>query len=69
MTIHWKTIGQYFTVFFNFTQCVILENLLILDLALSRVKGVLSSCIAGILVGLYYRFLLTGARGQNREKG
>ena len=38
MTIHWKAVEQYFTavlfVFFNFTQCVILENLSILDLAL-----------------------------------
>ena len=46
MTIHWKAIEQYFTVvlFFNFTQFVILQNLSILDLALSRVKGLTIVC-------------------------
>ena len=43
MTIHWKAVEQYFTavlfVFFNFTQFVIFENLSILDLALSGIKG------------------------------
>ena len=42
MTIHWKTVEQYFTVVlfgFQFNHCVILENLSILDLALSGVKG------------------------------
>ena len=39
MTIHWKAVEQYFTVaLFNFNQFVILENLLVLDLALSGVK-------------------------------
>ena len=35
MTIHWKAVEQYFTV----VLFVILENLSILDLALSGVKG------------------------------
>ena len=42
MTIHWKAAEKYFTVVllvFNFTQLVILENLSILDLTLSGVKG------------------------------
>ena len=45
VTIHWKAVGQYFTLelglffFFSFTQFVILDNLSIWDLALSRVKG------------------------------
>ena len=46
MTIHWNTVEQYFTVvlfvfkFYTrfYTQFVILENLSILDLALSGVK-------------------------------
>ena len=41
VTIRWKAVQQYFTVVlfvFNFTKFVILENLSILDLALSRVK-------------------------------
>ena len=38
MTIHWKAVEQYFTVFFNFTRFVILDNLSILDLVLSGVK-------------------------------
>ena len=49
MTIHWKAVEHYFAVvlfvclffFFNFTQFVILENLSILDLALSGVKWLL----------------------------
>ena len=43
MTIHWKVVEQYFAVagclFLVFAQFVILENLTILDLALSGVKG------------------------------
>ena len=43
MTIHWKAVEQYFTVvlfvFFNFNQFVILENLLILYLGISGMKG------------------------------
>ena len=42
MTIHWKDVEQYFTVvlfIFQFSQFVILENLSILDLTLSGVKG------------------------------
>ena len=40
MTIHWKALEQYFTVLlFVFTQFVILENLSVLDLALSGMKG------------------------------
>ena len=43
MTIHWKAVEQYFTVtvtllLFNLTKFLILENLSILDLALSGVK-------------------------------
>ena len=41
-TIHWTAGEQYFTlvlfVTFNFTQFLILENLSVLDLALSGVK-------------------------------
>ena len=38
--IHWKAVEQYFiVVFLNFTQFVSLENLSILDLALSGVNG------------------------------
>ena len=42
MTIHWKAVEQYITVvlFFNLTQFVTLENLSVLDLALSGVKGI-----------------------------
>ena len=42
MTTHWKAVEQNFTVvlfFFLFYPVVILENLSLLDLALSRVKG------------------------------
>ena len=44
MAIHWKYVEQYFTVvlcffFFNFTQFVIL------DLALSGVKGLKDECL------------------------
>ena len=42
MTIHWTAVEQYFTVVlfvFNFTQFVMLENLSIMDLPLSEVKG------------------------------
>ena len=43
MTIHWKAVEQYFTVmcclFFILTYCVVLENLSVLDLAASGVKG------------------------------
>ena len=43
MTIHWKAVEQYFTVVlsvFKFTQFVILENLSVMDLALSGVTGI-----------------------------
>ena len=47
MTIHWKAVEQYFTVLlFDFTQFVILENLSVLDLALSGVEG-LRVCLHG----------------------
>ena len=40
MTIHWKAVEHYYTVVvFVLTRFVILENLLILDLTLSGVKG------------------------------
>ena len=42
MTIDWKSVEQYFNVVlfvFQFSQFVILENLSIFDLALSRLKG------------------------------
>ena len=41
MTIHFKAVEQYFPVelFFNFIQFEFLENLSVLDLALSGVKG------------------------------
>ena len=43
LAIHWKAVEQYLTVvlfaFFNFTKFVNLENLSILDLALSRGTG------------------------------
>ena len=48
MTTHWNAVDHYFTLFFflrlffNFTQFVILENLSILDLALSGVKPLFS---------------------------
>ena len=62
MTIHWKAIEQYFTVcFFDFTQFVILENLSILDLALSGVKGLIcrgQSC--------YYRNIYSVSVRKNR---
>ena len=45
MTIHWKAVEQ----FFNFNQFVIFENLSILDLALSGVKGLLTSLNDGKL--------------------
>ena len=38
MIIHWKAVEQYFTVVVNFTQFVILENVLVFNLALSVVK-------------------------------
>ena len=39
MTIHWKVVEQYFIVdFFNFSHFVSLENLPVLNLALSEVK-------------------------------
>ena len=52
MTIHCKVVEQYFTVvccfFFSFSLFVILENLsIILDLALSVVKGLISSTGTG----------------------
>ena len=37
MTIHWKAVEQYITD--NFPLIVIVENLSVLDLAQSRVKG------------------------------
>ena len=41
MTIHWKVAEQYFAVvcFFNIPRFVLLENVSILDLALSGVNG------------------------------
>ena len=46
MTIHWNSVEQYFTVvllavflFFNFTQFIILENISVLDFALSGLNG------------------------------
>ena len=42
MIIRWKAVEQYCTVVlfvFNFTPFVILENVSVLDLALSGVKG------------------------------
>ena len=42
MTSHWKAVGQYLTfLFFNFTQFAIFQNLSILDLAPSGVKGLI----------------------------
>ena len=44
LAIHWKAVEQYLihcSLFFVFTQLVILENLSILDLAMSRVKGII----------------------------
>ena len=41
MTIHWKAVEQYFTVLFNFTKFAILENVSLLDLALSGMKGIM----------------------------
>ena len=38
MTIHWKAVGQYFIGVLVLFQYVILENLSILELALSGVK-------------------------------
>ena len=40
MTMRWKAVEQYCTMFvFSFAQFIILENLSILDLALLGVKG------------------------------
>ena len=39
MTIHWKAVEEYFTVLLFVFQFVILENLSVLDLALSGAKG------------------------------
>ena len=50
MTIYWKAVEQCFTLFFNFSQFVILENLSVLDLALSEVKG--------LMIGFEWRFLV-----------
>ena len=55
--IHWKAVEQYFTVVpfvnFNFTLLVIkvLENLSILDLALSAVKGLFTISSYGLKNG------------------
>ena len=53
MTIHWKDVEQFFTVvmffFFNFPQLVILEKLLMLDLALSGLKGLKSQFFHSLL--------------------
>ena len=47
MTIHWKAVEQYFTaVLFFFPKFVILENLSVLDLALSGVKGLCEQALA-----------------------
>ena len=43
MTIHWKAVEQYFTVCFSILS--ILENLSILDMVLSGVKGVIDKYI------------------------
>ena len=52
MTIHWKTVEQYFTVA-KFVNLKILSNLSILDLALSGVKGLNS-----MQFGSHYIFLV-----------
>ena len=39
MTFHWKAIEQYFTVVLFVVHLVILQNVSVLDFALSGVKG------------------------------
>ena len=55
MTIHWKPVEQNFTLLLNLTQFVILENLSVMDLALSgvsRYTGESISIFAGMQGGL-----------------
>ena len=48
MTTHWKAVEQCFTaVVFSFTQFVNLENLSVLDLALSPVMGLINMDVTG----------------------
>ena len=41
VTTHSEAVAQYFILFLKFPQCVIVENLSILDLALPGVKGLM----------------------------